>query len=101
MAEEFGVQFLGSVPIDPEFVMLVETGKRPRCPIGTMIYERDISKSTMADAGEGENVGENRDREESTLLVEKYRSCSLAPIFKAITDKVVVVINSANSGGGQ
>ncbi len=56
MAEEFGVRFLGSVPIDPEFVMLVETGKRPRCSTGTTVYGQDISKSTMADASEGENL---------------------------------------------
>jgi len=101
MAEEFGVRFLGSVPIDPEFGILIETGKKPQCSIRTGVYRQDISKSTIANASEGENVGKTRDKEESSLLVEKYRGCSLAPIFKAITDKVVIVIDSANSGGGQ
>ncbi|KFY86375.1 hypothetical protein V498_07525, partial [Pseudogymnoascus sp. VKM F-4517 (FW-2822)] len=32
MAEEFGVKFLGSVPIDPQFVMLVEAGRTPSYP---------------------------------------------------------------------
>lgn len=45
---------------------------------------------------EGENAGKNKDMEGLTLLVEKYRRCSLAPIFKAIRDKVVVAINSAD-----
>lgn len=98
MAEEFGIQFLGSTPIDPEFGMLVETGKYLT---GTTIYGRDILKSILANAGAGEDVGENKGMEESTLLVEKYCSCSLAPIFKTITDKIVVFIDFANTGGGQ
>ncbi|PVH75356.1 P-loop containing nucleoside triphosphate hydrolase protein [Cadophora sp. DSE1049] len=90
MAEEFGVRFLGRVPIDPEFGMLIETGRKPH----------DVSKSSTMGDGEGENVGKHKDREESTLLVEKYRGCSLAPIFEGITDKVVVVINSVDQPVG-
>lgn len=79
MAEEFGVPFLGKVPIDPAFGLLMETGKRPRRP--------------EDEGGSDVRVG---DGVESPLLIEKYhRTCSLAPIFKAITDKVEVCIDSA------
>ncbi|KFY42703.1 hypothetical protein V494_02295 [Pseudogymnoascus sp. VKM F-4513 (FW-928)] len=37
MAQEFGVKFLGSVPIDPQFVMLVEAGRTPSYPAGTLV----------------------------------------------------------------
>lgn len=67
MAEEFKVLFLGTVPIDPEFRMLIITGKTSRLMTTTV----------------------DTDTEQSTLLVEKYRTCSLASVIKIITDKVV------------
>lgn len=76
MAEEFKERFLGSVPIDPQFVMLVETGRTPVYPVGTQIN----------------GVGFEGGKEEEGTLVDKYRSCSLAPIFEAITGKVVDVV---------
>ncbi|KAK0111824.1 cytosolic Fe-S cluster assembly factor cfd1 [Cadophora gregata f. sp. sojae] len=84
MAEEFGVRFLGRVPVDPEFGMMIETGRKPQ----------DASNSTALGDGKGENANKNEDEEASTLLVEKYRSCSLAPIFKQITDTVVTITTS-------
>ncbi|KUJ14240.1 P-loop containing nucleoside triphosphate hydrolase protein [Mollisia scopiformis] len=84
------------VPIDPEFGMLVETGK---CSTETIVHRRDISKSILASASK--DVDENTSVEELTLLVEKYRSYSLAPFFKVIIDKVLVVIDSANAGSRQ
>ena len=78
MAREYKVPFLGSVPIDPAFVELIEEGKRPSYPEGTIIG--------------GQDVGANREHEsEGELLVEKYTSCSLYPIF----DKVVTQIKSS------
>lgn len=72
MARDWGVSFLGSVPLDGEgWGMLVEAGRRP-------VYKP---------------VAEANDQVEETVvtalpdpgyLVEKYTSCSLAPIFANI-----------------
>ncbi|KAH7079607.1 cytosolic Fe-S cluster assembly factor CFD1 [Paraphoma chrysanthemicola] len=43
MARDFEVPFLGSVPIDPAFVQLVEEGTRPVYPKGTVIEGRDTT----------------------------------------------------------
>ena len=81
MAQEFGVKFLGSVPIDPQFVMLVEAGRTPSYPAGT-----SINGQAMESADGQQTNGETR---ESGQLVAKYPKCSLAPIFKDITAQVV------------
>ncbi|KAK4656845.1 cytosolic Fe-S cluster assembly factor cfd1 [Podospora pseudocomata] len=82
MADDFNVKFLGRVPIDQQFIVLVETGKRPRYPEGTVINGQDIS----AAAKEAEAEEAKRD---TAQLVLKYKDCSLAPIFKTITADVV------------
>ncbi|KAL1841908.1 hypothetical protein VTJ49DRAFT_6430 [Mycothermus thermophilus] len=85
MARDFNVRFLGRVPIDPQFLVLIETGKTPRYPKGTVVDGQDFSSADGAPA-EG---GESRD---SALLVHKYKSCSLAPIFATITADVIADI---------
>ena len=80
MAEEFNVNFLGTVPIDPQFVMLVETGKRPVYPVGTSINGCDI--------GHGFSGSVDGQQEESQTFVEKYKMCSLFPVFRAIVSEV-------------
>ncbi|OCL04194.1 P-loop containing nucleoside triphosphate hydrolase protein [Glonium stellatum] len=90
MAREFEVPFLGSVPIDPAFVMLVEEGTRPVYPEGTLIGGEDIGGVQGGkDDAEGRGTG---------LLVDKYRSCSLYPIFNGIVSGLVVDISSRNPG---
>ena len=84
MAQEFNVRFLGSVPIDPQFVMLVETGRRPTYPVGTEINGHDLSQQSGGDPA--------TDVKDPELLVEKYKSCSLSPIFKDITNDVMNVV---------
>lgn len=81
MAQQWKIDFLGSVPVDPQFVMLVETGRRPRYPEGTISNGRDMSASEAATDGL-----ETRD---SGLLIAKYNNCSLAPVFKSITETVM------------
>ncbi|KAH8731866.1 P-loop containing nucleoside triphosphate hydrolase protein [Phaeosphaeriaceae sp. PMI808] len=76
MAKDFNVPFLGSVPIDPAFVMLVEEGIRPRYPSGTVVQGTEIRP------GEG---GESKDG----LFVDKYRDCSLYPLFDGFVKKLV------------
>ncbi|KAJ9629379.1 cytosolic Fe-S cluster assembly factor cfd1 [Taxawa tesnikishii (nom. ined.)] len=71
--EEFDVPFLGSVPIDPMFVGLIEEGKRPVYPQGTVIAGKDMS----ADDGAEDSNG----AKDEGSLAEKYTSCSLYPLF--------------------
>ncbi|KAF2191970.1 P-loop containing nucleoside triphosphate hydrolase protein [Zopfia rhizophila CBS 207.26] len=85
MARDFDVPFLGSVPIDPAFVQLIEEGTRPVYPKGTVIEGKDISseKNDINSAG-------------NELLVDKYRDCSLCPLFDGIVSKLVADIRSRN-----
>jgi len=88
MAKDFNVRFLGRVPIDPQFLVLIETGKRPRYPQGTLVNGQDMS-STDGTSADGD---ETRD---SALLVHKYKHCSLAPIFSSITADVTAAVQGA------
>ncbi len=93
MAKDYNVRFLGRIPIDPQFLVLIETGKRPIYPKGTSVNGQDVS--TPADAQPEEN-----ETRESALLVQKYKSCSLAPIFSGITTQVVADVLAARQAGG-
>ncbi|CAA9962995.1 Cytosolic Fe-S cluster assembly factor cfd1 [Pyrenophora teres f. maculata] len=80
MAREFEVPFLGSVPIDPAFVDLIESGTRPIYPKGTVLGGKDM----------GTKEADSMDAEErkKASLVEKYRDCSLAPLFGAFVERL-------------
>jgi Mrp family chromosome partitioning ATPase len=80
MAKEFEVPFLGSVPIDPMFIRLIEEGKRPQYPEGTVIEGQEMQTN---------GHGASDDEEAGYLLVEKYTSCSLYPIFEGIVRQLV------------
>ncbi|KAK4622277.1 Cytosolic Fe-S cluster assembly factor CFD1 [Fulvia fulva] len=80
MAQEFQVPFLGSIPIDPMFIRLIEEGKRPIYPQGTIIEGQDL-KDDQADVDDT-----------SGLLVEKYTACSLSKIFDGITKELTTRI---------
>jgi len=80
MAREFEVPFLGSVPIDPAFVELVESGTRPVYPKGTVLGGKEMGT-------EEEDVMDAEERKKGTL-VEKYRDCSLAPLFGAFVERL-------------
>ncbi|KAI0439372.1 cytosolic Fe-S cluster assembly factor CFD1 [Xylaria telfairii] len=88
MANDFKVQFLGRVPIDPQFVMLIETGRNPEYPQGTVINGEDFSKTLQN--GSGGSTGEVT--KQASLLAEKYRGCSLEPIFRKITQDIVMAV---------
>jgi hypothetical protein len=90
MAQEFNVRFLGSVPIDPQFVMLVETGRRPVYPVGT-----EVNGMEMGGRSGGNPGSEVKD---PGLLVGKYKDCSLCPIFKDITKDVMKVVEGMSGG---
>jgi predicted RNA-binding Zn-ribbon protein involved in translation (DUF1610 family) len=88
MAEEFKVRFLGSVPIDPQFVMLLEAGRTPSYPVGTNINGHAMDGERKVDP--------NMETKEPGQLVEKYKSCSLWPIFRDITTEVIRVCEGGN-----
>jgi Mrp family chromosome partitioning ATPase len=81
MAQEFNVPFLGNVPIDPMFIRLIEEGKRPGYPEGTVVNGQDMQ--TIVQESDNQDGGE---------LVDKYTSCSLSPIFEGITSKLVTTV---------
>jgi len=70
MAKDFEVPFLGSVPIDPMFLSLIEEGKRPVYPQGTIVAGQDMNDTSAVE-----------DIDDAATLAEKYKSCSLFPLF--------------------
>ena len=85
MAREFEVSFLGSVPIDPMFIRLIEEGRRPVYPEGTVVEGKDMQTQSVPGGELGSEEG---------LLVEKYTSCSLHPIFDGMVKSLVTTINT-------
>ena len=85
MALEFDVPFLGNVPIDPMLIRLIEEGKRPSYPEGTVVDGQEMQAASQE--SELQDEGE---------LVDKYLSCSLCPIFGAITRKVVATVDQTS-----
>ncbi|CAG8956284.1 hypothetical protein HYFRA_00003664 [Hymenoscyphus fraxineus] len=86
MAEDFKVNFLGVVPIDPQFIMLVETGRIPVYPEGTIVKGEALVKN--------QNI---KEPSESSPLVEKYTKCSLEPVFRDIARDVVAAVRRGTS----
>lgn len=94
MAQDFEVPFLGSVPIDPAFVMLIEEGTRPVYPKGTVVEGKDVGSEKEESTNGAANGARNGDLEE--LLVDKYRDCSLFPMFDGIVARLVADVHSRN-----
>ncbi|KAI1266561.1 cytosolic Fe-S cluster assembly factor CFD1 [Xylariaceae sp. FL1019] len=90
MANDFNVQFLGRVPIDPQFVTLVEEGRKPEYPQGTVINGHDYSKTTP-NGHDATNSG-TVTAKDASLLAEKYRGCSLEAVFRKMTQDIVAAI---------
>ena len=91
MAAAVGVPFLGSVPLDPQFVRLVEEGRRPQYPAGTVVLE---GGGDFAD-GDADAERSNGNAGLRDTLVYKYACCSLCPIFKRMTADLVARIKGA------
>ena len=100
MAADFNIKFLGSVPVDPQFVVLVESGQRPNYPAGTEINGRDVSTPARGRDVQGNHNGQNGhdSTREAGLLVTKYRDCSLASIFDQITRDVISAVERDTAG---
>ena len=95
MSQDFGVRFLGSVPIDRQWGILVEEGRRPMYDVVTKDSAEEDDESDEEDEEDLDGVV----REEGTtvdegLLVDKYRSCSLSTIFEKITKDIVASVEA-------
>ena len=77
MAKEFHVPYLGHVPIDPMFIRLIEEGKTPVYPEGTIIEGEDMHA-----------IAQTNGAREDALLVEQYKLCSLWKVFASITSQL-------------
>ena len=92
MSREFGVKFLGSVPLDGQWGVLIEEGRRPRygttnVPVG----------SRGEEAEEEEEKEPDEEKREEGLLIDKYRSCSLCPIFEGIARQIVDTVTEGTA----
>ena len=79
MAHDFAVPFLGSIPIDPQFVLLIEDGRLPIDPDGSSSNPDHLHPITGVGQIRSEPASNDSD------LVHKYRRCSLHPLFRQIT----------------
>lgn len=110
MGQECGIRFLGRVPVDAQWGILVEEGRRPKyggVAISSGEQDKNANRTLDEDSSTedaapetsspGDTVG--TDGESDTgLLVDKYRSCSLCPIFRDITHQVLGIIEHAEAG---
>ncbi|KAL8707938.1 MAG: hypothetical protein Q9225_007680 [Loekoesia sp. 1 TL-2023] len=114
MAQEFGVRFLGRVPVDGQWGILVEEGRRPR--YGNNIVKNDGNEDEDGLEGDEridqlENAGEVLDEEhvqgsnaieggaDTARLVDKYRSCSLFAVFDGITRRLNNIVEGSSADG--
>ncbi|KAF2220627.1 cytosolic Fe-S cluster assembly factor CFD1 [Elsinoe ampelina] len=78
MAQEFDIDFLGSVPIDPAFTALIEEGTIPQYPQGTVVAGQDMASSA--------SVATLTD---DASLALKYKFCSLHPLFHNVAKHIL------------
>jgi hypothetical protein len=64
MAEQFSIEFLGAVPIDPSFNLMIES-------------------QSSQEQGKGKK----------SSLMEEYGDCKLSPIFKNIAERLIAKVN--------
>ena len=95
MSQDFGVRFLGSVPIDRQWGILMEEGRRPRYGAVTKDSTEDDDESDEDDEKDLDDaIGEEAITLDEGLLVDKYRSCSLSTIFEIITRDIVASVEA-------
>lgn len=98
MAGEFGVKFLGRVPVDTQWGTLVEEGRRPR--YGTVGVRDEEGEMDGGANGEAAELNDIPEEDKKALLVDKYRSCSLCGVFEEITRELVRIVEGGSSGNG-
>ncbi|KAL8949546.1 MAG: hypothetical protein Q9222_004355 [Ikaeria aurantiellina] len=111
MAQEFGVKFLGAVPVDGQWGVLVEEGKRPQYGVNVSVDagdhevdddDHDEEEKHETDVrnvnGEGRDVRNGTDKveDDNGLLVDKYRDCSLHAVYEGITRQLAGIVEGAS-----
>ena len=98
MAGSFEVPFLGSVPVDRQWGVLIEEGRRPNYGMVENSGEEQEEGQEEEDV-ESEEGKEKRgpmeidtDSREEGLLVDRYRSCSLCGLFEGVTTQLVGIV---------
>lgn len=91
LAQDFAVEFLGSVPIDPQFSVMIAKGRRPVYPEGTVLHGQDMSSAATGNSAGAPTNEEDIDDEP---LVSKYQHCSLCPVYKSIADSVIRTVQA-------
>ncbi|KAJ1680276.1 cytosolic Fe-S cluster assembly factor cfd1 [Spiromyces aspiralis] len=91
MAKEFGLDFLGNVPIDPNLVLLFDQAKEPGSSSGSSGVGGNGSN------GDGSAGGQLAQRQPFDLLAERYEKSKLAPIFKSIVQKLTSKVSPDNN----
>ena len=102
MAGSFEVPFLGSVPVDRQWGVLIEEEKRPSYGmVENSEEEQEEQEEEDVESEEGkEKYGDlkiDTDRGEEGLLVDRYRSCSLCGLFEGITAQLVSIVEGKGS----
>lgn len=113
MAREWEVDFLGRVPIDERFGELVEGGVSP---VYGAVEKEDGNENGELEGERNGEVNGLKDRDQAKgngsghangvkaaddeLLIEKYKSCSLYPIFRGISQGLVEKIEGTATNGG-
>ena len=109
MSAEFGVKFLGRVPLDGQWGVLVEEGKRPRYGGAEKIRGWEGANNASSSGLEADPPAEPylhaysaRTADESNedydrLLVDKYRSCALSFTFAVLARDLTAQVAGAES----
>ncbi|MCJ1238792.1 cytosolic Fe-S cluster assembly factor cfd1 [Varicellaria rhodocarpa] len=97
MSREFGVKFLGSVPLDGQWGVLIEEGRRPRYGITSVPTEARGNEEDHRDEEETEKGENDKENREEGLLIDRYRSCSLCLVFEGIAKQVIDTVTNGTS----
>lgn len=120
MAQEYGVKFLGRAPVDGQWGVLVEEGRRP--VYGTDVAKEDTDEDAEDEEKEEVMVGDGEDSQvepskdsvgrgnyhrsngtdgtrDDALLIDKYRSCRLASVFERITGQLIDIVEHSSTDG--
>ncbi|PHH59408.1 hypothetical protein CDD81_3218 [Ophiocordyceps australis] len=109
MAADFAVPYLGAVPLDTQFIDLIEQGRRPRYPAGTLavLVGQQQGKGGLTAAlassqqrGDGTPTAalasqQRSGNDDDASLVEKYADCLLSHVFAAIAATLRNTVHNA------
>lgn len=98
MAQEFGVRFLGRVPVDGQWGVLVEEGRRPVYRVVENNGENGEDEEDIVEERSHKSDGSDQERREEGLLIDKYRSCALKGVFREITGQLIDIVEAQPNG---